>query len=98
MASSPVVSAKLERNVPNPFNPRTTFRLNLPAAESVRLAIYDIQGRLVRTLVDGVMPAGAQLIDWDGSDDAGRALVSGVYIARFASDDLAESWKVVLAK
>jgi hypothetical protein len=52
----------------------------------------------VRSLLDGVSEAGSQLVEWDGRDDAGRELASGVYVARFESADLAESWKVVLAK
>jgi flagellar hook assembly protein FlgD len=89
---------RLERNAPNPFNPSTTFRMTLPEAQQVRLVVFDIHGRQVRSLLDGVSEAGSQLVEWDGRDDAGRELASGVYVARFESAGLAESWKVVLAK
>ncbi|MCB9514159.1 MAG: hypothetical protein H6694_07600 [Candidatus Latescibacteria bacterium] len=69
-------------NFPNPFNPKTTLRFALEESARVELAIYDAQGRRLRVLATGVLPAGAQSIDWDGRDDAGRALPSGQYFAR----------------
>jgi hypothetical protein len=71
----------LKTNVPNPFNPRTTLRFELPASESIRLGVYDVSGRLVRRLVDGPCEAGEHSVDWDGQDSAGRDLASGVYLA-----------------
>jgi hypothetical protein len=93
-----VAAVRLEGNAPNPFNPRTTFRMTLPSEQAVTLVIHDIQGRSVRTLVDGVLPAGEQRVEWDGRDDAGNALASGLYIARFESAGVTDSWKVVLAR
>ncbi len=66
-------------NRPNPFNPLTTIRLTLPADGRVGLKVYSLRGELVRTLLDEVRPAGVHAVDWDGRDDAGRALASGVY-------------------
>jgi hypothetical protein len=69
----------LAQNFPNPFNPSTVIRFSLPEGSSVRLGVYDTAGRLLRTLVNGYREAGQQSITWDGLDDGGRALASGVY-------------------
>ncbi len=69
-------------NHPNPFNPRTTLAFDLPTAASpVRLRLYDLRGRLTASLVDGALPAGQHSVAWNGTDDAGRAVASGVYIS-----------------
>lgn len=68
------------RSYPNPFNPSTTIRYSLLETGRVRLAIYDVTGRLVRTLVDGVRDAGDQQVFWDGKDDRGSLVGSGVYV------------------
>jgi flagellar hook assembly protein FlgD len=60
--------------------------------------IYDLTGRRVATLLDGPAAAGAQAIDWDGRDDAGRQLASGVYLLRFAAAETCEQGKLVLLK
>jgi len=73
-------AADLEPNVPNPFNPRTTIAFNVPVAEHVQLAVYGIDGAMVRTLVDGLRGAGRQTIVWDGCDDGGRPVASGTYV------------------
>ncbi len=70
---------------PNPFNPRTSIGFVLPSPLIVRLAIYDITGRLVRTLRSGRMEAGRYTALWDGRDDAGREAGSGIYFARLAA-------------
>ena len=65
---------------PNPFNPRTTIRYSLPQAGHLKLSIYNVRGQLVKTLIDGPRPAGAnQTIVWDGTDNLGSAAASGVY-------------------
>ncbi len=69
-------------NHPNPFNPRTTLAFDLPApAARVRLRLYDLHGRLVASLIDGPLPAGRHGVAWNGNDDAGRAVASGVYVS-----------------
>jgi hypothetical protein len=69
----------LAQNYPNPFNPATTIRYALEQPGRARLTIYDERGRLVRALVDAELPAGPQEIVWNGMDDAGRRVASGVY-------------------
>ena len=64
----------------------------------VRLGIYDLQGRLVRRLVDGHLPAGSHGIVWDGRDRSGRTVGSGVYLYRFLAAGLEETRKIMLVK
>ncbi len=68
---------------PNPFNPRTAIAFSLEEQGAVQLAVFDLRGRLVRSLVHGVLPAGAHEIIWDGTDEGGRSVASGTYFARF---------------
>ncbi len=70
------------RATPNPFNPLTTLRFSHDATAHVHLALYDCRGRLVRSLVDDVRPAGTHAVRWDGRDDAGGAVAAGTYVAR----------------
>jgi hypothetical protein len=67
---------------PNPFNPRTTIKFDLPVAGAVRLAVFDLAGRLVRTLVGEQMAPGNHEVLWDGRDGSGREVGSGTYLAR----------------
>ncbi len=69
---------------PNPFNPQTTIAFSLPASAHASLRIYDVSGRLVRTLLDEVRPAGTNEVRWNGADDAGRGVASGTYFARLS--------------
>ncbi len=66
-------------NYPNPFNPETLIRFYLHKPENVRLAVYDVNGRLVRRLVEGELPAGEQTIWWNGHNAQGRPVGSGIY-------------------
>jgi hypothetical protein len=77
-----VASLRLHRNQPNPFNPLTTLRFEVPAAGRVRLEVYDAAGRLVRVLLDADLPAGGHQAVWDGRNAAGQAVASGSYLAR----------------
>lgn len=82
------LAARLEPNRPNPFNPATAIPFELPRAGRARLAVYDAAGRLVRTLVDGEVPAGRTDARWDGRDDRGRAVAAGTYYARLTAGDV----------
>ncbi|MDH3197524.1 MAG: S8 family serine peptidase [Candidatus Krumholzibacteria bacterium] len=74
---------------PNPFNPTTTIRFELPSRMSVRLSIHDLRGRQVRLLAEGTFDAGEYPRDWDGRDASGRRVASGVYFCRLdASGDI----------
>ncbi|MFO7651239.1 MAG: C25 family cysteine peptidase [bacterium] len=65
---------------PNPFRSAASARLNLPVAGRVRVAVYDVSGRVVRTLVNGEMPAGTHSLRWDGRDEGGRRVANGTYL------------------
>lgn len=82
---------------PNPFNPQTTFRLRLPDRGTVSLAIHDLSGRRVRSLISRMAVDGGEIsVTWDGRDDSGTALASGVYFYRLAAGRKVESGKVAL--
>ncbi len=85
--------------LPNPFNPSTEIRFELSALSHVNLSVYDTAGRKVRTLYPGTnLEAGDHRIVWDGQDDGGRALSSGVYITRLEAGDQIVSRKLTLLK
>lgn len=67
---------------PNPFNPRTELRLNVPRAGQARVEVFDARGRRVRSLFAGSIASGPSTLVWDGDDDAGRACASGIYEVR----------------
>ncbi len=83
---------------PNPFNPRTTISFTLPHAGDAKLAVYDLAGRRVATLVEGPLPEGPTSLDWDGRDDAGRAQPSGVYLLRLRQAQTIRSCRVTLVR
>jgi len=84
---------------PNPFNPHTEIRFELPEAASVKLMIYDVGGRLVRTLLDGEpVAAGRHAATWRGRDDRGRELSSGIYFTRFEAAGEQHTGKLTLLR
>lgn len=80
---------------PNPFRGMTTLQFELPRSGPTRLAIYDLGGRLIRTLLDEEMPAGRFDASWDGSDESGRKVSSGVYLYRLETRGLRDARKVI---
>jgi hypothetical protein len=88
----------LHPNLPNPFNPRTTIQYDLPKATHVRLRVYDLAGRLVRTLVDGVEAPGRRSVVWDGVDHTGTAVASGTYVAVLNTPDYEATQKMTLVR
>jgi subtilisin family serine protease len=84
--------------VPNPLSPETSLSFYLPRDGRVDLKIYDVAGRLVRSLVSGSRPAGANSVHWNGTDDAGRAVASGTYFARLVVDGQAEIKSLTLVR
>jgi hypothetical protein len=91
-------SIRLEQNFPNPFGSGTSLRYHLRRAESVRLTIYDIAGRAVVTLLDGVQPAGAHTLRWNGVDARGRPVASGVYWCRVETAARRDAVKLTLIR
>ena len=88
----------LAQNYPNPFNPSTSIGFSLAQPASVKLVIADILGREYRTLVDGHLPAGSHQVVWDGRDDAGQALPSGIYLYRLVNGGHALTRRLILLK
>jgi hypothetical protein len=85
-------------NHPNPFNPTTTIRFTVPEAGAVRLAVYDARGSLVKVLEDAPMAAGAYETLWDGRNQAGESVASGVYFARIDQMGRYRTHKLLLLK
>jgi len=97
----PTAAAASLQCYPNPCNPRTTVSLDLPVrgAATCRVELFDVRGRRVSLLHDGPLTgAGPHAFSWDGRDDDGRALSSGVYLARAVADGVRTSGKVVLVR
>jgi hypothetical protein len=88
----------LEQNHPNPFNPTTTISFTVPAQGPVTLSIYDVAGKRIRMLVDGVVPAGVTKMEWDGTDDNGGAVGSGVYFYRLTTERGTVAKKMIVLK
>ena len=97
---TPVVANRILGNRPNPFNPRTTvsFSIGGSGAVPVTLAVYDLSGRRVAVLFDGVKAPGVHSAVWDGTDDRGRRLASGVYFSRLLVDGEPDVAKMVMLK
>ncbi len=94
-----VPAFRLGPNVPNPFNPTTAISFVVPdGGASVSLRIYDVSGRLIRTLVDGYVPAGARKVSWSGTDDLGRPVASGPYFYQLSAPSFLEMRKMLLLK
>ena len=81
---------------PNPFNPTTTLHYSLDAPGAVRMAVYNAAGQLVRTLVNAEMAAGAHSVAWNGADDNGRRVASGVYLIRLTTPGATHTTRVTM--
>jgi hypothetical protein len=90
---------KLHPCYPNPFNPITTLRYDVPRSGSVQLTIYDLAGRRIRSLVgDSSHPAGRHAAIWNGRDDQGRTVAAGLYYCRLETPEFSETRGVTLIK
>jgi len=105
----PMTNVQLMQNVPNPFSKETRMAYSVrPVAETgnaishkplgIRLKVYDVRGRLVKTLVDGSKEPGAYASTWDGRDEGGEPVPSGVYFYRLNSADQTVTKKMVLLR
>ena len=89
---------KLLANMPNPFATRTAVRFELSQAARISLDVFDVTGRRVRALASGVHPAGAHALTWDGRNDAGRPMGSGIYFLKLTRDNGTESRRMTLLR
>jgi flagellar hook assembly protein FlgD len=83
---------------PNPFTAETSLEFSLPAAKHALIEVYDVSGRLVATIAEGSMPAGANRVVWDGRDSRGAPAASGIYFCRAQVGEWNEARKVVLLR
>ncbi|MBW6513444.1 MAG: carboxypeptidase regulatory-like domain-containing protein [Candidatus Syntrophosphaera sp.] len=95
----PVPVFSLAQNHPNPFNPSTRITISLAKAhQTAHLRIYNAKGQLVKTLLSGIQPAGVQNLVWDGRDDFGKPVSSGIYLYRLESGGESLTRKMILLK
>ena len=97
---TPTIGEAIERTgitavAPNPFSPFTSVKFDIKRNSQVDVTVYDTTGRLVRRLESGIRPAGRYETRWNGRDDSGRSVASGVYFIRMDTDDHRESRKVI---
>lgn len=88
----------LRQNYPNPFNPKTIIHYQLPVASNVELVIYNVLGQKIRTLVSTHQGAGYYHVEWDGKNDAGVQVASGVYLCRLRAGDFVQMKKMLLMR
>ena len=98
MSESRPLRFALDPARPNPFNPTTVLTYYLTTDGPVSVMIYDQIGQRIRTLVDGTQPTGRHTVTWNGTDDLGRNMASGVYIVRLKSDEGALVRRLVLVR
>jgi len=92
------IEYKLLNNYPNPFNPATTIAFEIPQSENVTLKIYSMDGQLVKTLADGNYPAGKFQKVWNGKNEAGNNVSSGIYLYRLTAGNFNSSARMILMK
>jgi flagellar hook assembly protein FlgD len=83
---------------PNPFGAATTISFGLQGPARARLVVYNIQGQLVRTLVDGTVPPGTNRVEWDGRNEDGLLVGTGVYLCRLATERGVSTRKMLLLR
>lgn len=88
----------LEQNFPNPFNPTTQIGFEVPSATVVNVDVYNILGQKIKTLVSGYKDAGKYSVSWDGTNESGQAVPSGVYFYRLTTSDHSETRRMMLLK
>jgi hypothetical protein len=89
---------RLYQNYPNPFNAETRIRFSLPRSAFVTIEVYNTLGQRVRTLVGEQLSAGYKEVTWDGKDEGGQGVSSGVYFYRIKTGDFTESKRMILVK
>lgn len=93
-----VKESKLYVNYPNPFNPTTAIQFDIAGTGHVRMDVFNVNGKLVRTLVDKEMPSGQYSVIWNGTNDNGQKLASGIYFYRLTAKDYYSIKRAILIK
>jgi len=86
------------QNYPNPFNPQTAIVYDIAKAGQVSLSIYNVLGQKIRTLVDGLQNASRHTVQWDGKDDNGAQVTSGIYFYRIHAQGFTQVKQMLLLK
>ncbi|HEY5132586.1 MAG TPA: FlgD immunoglobulin-like domain containing protein, partial [Candidatus Krumholzibacteriaceae bacterium] len=98
----PVQAVRLYQNHPNPFNPSTVIPYAVPGDAGVRrsvlLAVYDVNGALVKTLVAGAVSGGRHEVRWDGQNERGESVSSGIYFMQLSADGHRDARKMILLR
>lgn len=89
---------ELHQNYPNPFNPMTEISFSLSHPSEISLRVFDMRGRMIRTILSSALPEGNHTAIWDGKDDSGRQVSSGPYFCRLVADKYQHVIKVMLVK
>jgi hypothetical protein len=92
------VSFGIRAAIPSPTNGPLTIHFVLPSAMRARLEVFDASGERIRTVVDGPMPAGPQVVQWDGRTTGGRRVPAGAYFLRLSAGERATSRKVIVVR
>jgi hypothetical protein len=99
ITQSPVpTKLSLSQNYPNPFNPETQINFTVPNFAPVKIEVFNVLGQKIKTLVNGEYQAGQYRVVWDGTDQNGEKVSSGIYMYRLQVDSQTESRKMILAK
>ncbi len=96
--TTPAVANLLHQNYPNPFNPETTISFDMPKSAPANLSIFNVKGQLVKTLLDGNAEFGKQSFVWNGTDNNGKTVTSGLYFYRLSTEGHVEIQKMMLMK
>lgn len=92
------ISFGLGQNYPNPFNPTTTINFDIPVSGQVKVEIFNLLGQSIATPFDEVAAAGQHVVTWDGRDDGGKSVASGIYFYRLTADNFTDTKKMTLLK
>jgi flagellar hook assembly protein FlgD len=88
----------MSQNYPNPFNPTTSIEFSIPHSSKVELAIYNLKGQVVKTLVSRNLAAGNHIVNWNGKDNTGNQVSSGVYFYKLQTANANITKKMLLMK
>jgi len=94
----PTIGTRLQGNYPNPFNPETTIRFSVKEATPVTIEIYNTKGQLVKTLINEAKEAGNHSVVWNGKDNSGRSVSSGVYFYKMNAGKYSSTKKMIMMK
>ncbi len=93
-----VSSFALKQNFPNPFNPETTIEFTIPVTDKIKLVVYNILGEKIKTLLDKRLSSGRHQLTWDGTNESGGSVASGIYLLRLSSSKFSQVKRMVLLR